>query len=175
MKQTIYFCIVAALFAFGLTGCSEEQAQPTAAHTEGPAADSGPATDSAAPPAATSVIQADLLQRYFVLRSVNGQDYTHKERVPDLEFGEGFRVFGQMCNRYTGQAALEDGKLFVRQMASTKMLCPDTKLNQLEDAFAQMVHAGADLAFDGSTLTLVGNNLEMLFDLRAKKDAAPAE
>ncbi|MDL2207734.1 META domain-containing protein [Desulfovibrio sp. OttesenSCG-928-M16] len=164
MKQTIYLCIVAALFAFGLTGCADEKTvERSEAATLAPGG-TGPAASQT-----SAVNQADLLNGHFVLRSVNGRDYSQKERVPSLAFNQDFRISGGICNRYTGQAALEDGKLFVRNMASTKMLCVDEDLNKLESAFAHMLEQGADLSFDGAALTLSGKDLEMVFDEATEK------
>ena len=103
--------------------------------------------------AGKTLTQADLLHRRFVLESVDGKPFTH-ERAPDIEFGEGFRVYGAVCNRYTGQGELKNDVLFVKQMASTKMLCADGTLNTLEQDFARMLQDGATVEFADNTLTL---------------------
>lgn len=98
--------------------------------------------------------QKDLLHHRFVLESIDGVPFESSVRTPDIEFGEGFRVYGGICNRYTGQGELADNVLTVKQMASTKMLCADDKLNKFEGQFAQMLSAGAEIAIEGNTLTL---------------------
>ncbi len=51
---------------------------------------------------AKSPTQAALLHRRFVLESIDGIPFASATRTPDIEFNEGFRVSGQICNRYMG-------------------------------------------------------------------------
>lgn len=96
----------------------------------------------------------DLVHRRFVLAGVDGQTYAKTSRLPDLEFLEDFRVSGSVCNRFAGQGELSGATLTVRRMASTRMLCPDDALNELETRLAGMLQAGAEISLDGNTLTL---------------------
>jgi heat shock protein HslJ len=95
----------------------------------------------------------DLVHRRFVLVSVDGLPFA-ASKAPDIAFNEGFRVSGQICNRYMGQGKLEGGVLAVAQMASTKMLCADGALNRFEARFAAMLTAGAEADLSGGILTL---------------------
>ena len=113
-------------------------------------------------------VQADLMHRHFMLESVDGQLFTVQQRMPDITFGEGFRVYGQVCNRYTGQGELAEGILVVRHMASTKMFCADAALNVLEDQFARMLAAGVALDFSGDTLTLRQGGHVLVYRLQDK-------
>lgn len=110
--------------------------------------------------------QADLLHRRFVLESVDGQPFVSKQSAPDIEFGENFRVYGRVCNRYTGQGELSGGVLTVKQMASTKMLCLEEALNAFEHQFAQMLAAGAAVDLSGNRLTLKGDGRVLVYRLQ---------
>lgn len=110
--------------------------------------------------------EEDLLHRNFVLVSIDGREYVGSERLPNLEFNEGFRISGVVCNRYTGLAEMKNGLLVVRQMASTKMLCADHELNLLEDLFTRMVMGGVEISLDSGQLTLRGEGHMLVYRLR---------
>lgn len=107
--------------------------------------------------------EADLMHRRFVLESVNGTPFNSSFRTPDIEFGENFRVYGQVCNRYRGQGKLAGDVLTVAQMASTLMMCPDQALNKLERDFSEMLRNGAEIKFVDNTLTLSGNGQTLVY------------
>lgn len=113
---------------------------------------------------ASGPAEADLVARRYVLQKVNGMAFT-AERTPEIEFGEGMRVSGQVCNRFRGNGRLEKGVLTVPTMASTMMLCVDPKLNQLEKDFAAMLRDGADVNLAGRTLTLSRGNTSLEYVL----------
>ncbi len=115
---------------------------------------------------AKSPAMADLQHRGFVLVSVDGAPFTGYEKTPDIEFGQDFRVSGQVCNRYFGQGVLENGILTVGQMASTKMMCAEDALNRLEDLLAQMLVSGAEVSLADNTLTLRQGGHELVFTAR---------
>ena len=112
-----------------------------------------------------AVDSADLLHHNFVLAEVNGQPFSG-EKKPNIQFNEGMRVSGAICNNYTGQGELAGGKLYVRQLASTKMLCFEQGLNELEFAFGNMLMNGAEISYRGNTLTLSGEGRVLKFELR---------
>lgn len=128
----------------------------------------GPAAAPAAPAPQQQVAlsEKDLLHHRFVLKTADGVDYSTKERVPTLEFNEGFRVSGGICNRFTGQAKLEGSVLTVKQMASTKMLCVDQALNALETTFAVMLDKGVAVTLADNVLTLSGDGHVLVYELR---------
>lgn len=105
----------------------------------------------------------DLLRKNFALASVNGKAWAGRERVPTLQFNEGLRVSGQVCNRFMGQAQLKKGVLTVPQMASTLMMCADEDLNRLEGQFAALLRAGAEISLTGDRLTLRGGDLTLVY------------
>lgn len=121
---------------------------------------------NAAPDQASGVSKQDLVHHAFVLASINGNPFVEKERLPTLEFNEGFRVSGAVCNRFTGQAELENGMLTVKQMASTRMLCADQELNRLENDFSRMLMDGAAITLAGKILTLGRDGYVLEFVLR---------
>ena len=110
--------------------------------------------------------KTDLAHRRFVLENVDGKTFSSMAETPDIEFGEGFRVYGKICNRFTGQGELEGNVLFVRLMASTKMICADADLNRLENQFAQMLMAGVVLELSGNTLALRQVDHELVYTLQ---------
>lgn len=154
MKHTFFLYIVAVLFVIGLAGCGDG--------TDKASASSGDTAEEKAP----SIGQADLLHHRFVLKSVDGVDYSGKERVPDLAFNEGFRISGGICNRFMGQASLDGNLLFAKNMASTKMMCVDQDLNALEGFFPLMLEKGAAIRLEGKTLTLSGDGHVLVYELR---------
>ena len=122
--------------------------------------------DSALSAAPVQPVKKDLLHHNYVLQSLDGKDFVSEFKTPNLSFNEGFRVSGQVCNSFFGQAELADGVLWVENMASTMMLCPDPKLNELEGLFGQMLRAGARVELDGDKLILRQGGHELVYKLR---------
>ena len=127
------------------------------------ACNSGESTSSGEP------VEADLVARRYVLQKVNGEAFS-SERTPEIVFGEGMRISGQVCNRFNGNGSLEKGVLTVPTMASTMMLCADQKLNQLEKDFAAMLRDGADLRLAERTLTISRGETALEYTLEAEGD-----
>lgn len=113
--------------------------------------------------------ESDLMHRRFVLESVNGVPFKSEFRTPDIEFGENFRVYGQVCNRYTGRGKLAGDVISVAHMASTRMMCPDNALNELERDFTEMMRNGAKAEFTGNTLTLSGSGQRLVYTASDRK------
>ena len=112
-----------------------------------------------------AIARQDLLHRRFVLVSSDGKNFSARERVPSIEFNEGLRISGAVCNRFAGQGRLAGNVLFVEQLASTKMFCMDPDLNELEDLLARMLSGGAELRFDGRNLVIRQGEHELLYTL----------
>ena len=111
--------------------------------------------------------QQDLLGHAYVLSAFDGTAFnTDIPEAVYIEFSESFRVSGKICNNFTGMGELVDGRLLVRQMASTRMLCAYSPLNELESTFSQMLMNGADLRLEGNLLTLSGQGHELVFSQR---------
>lgn len=113
------------------------------------------------------VTKESLMHHRYELVSVNGEAVTW-ERVPEISFGEGFRVFGRVCNQFFGEGELKDGKLFVSKMGSTKMLCPDEKLDGLETGLSQMLMEGVEISLNGNELVLKRGDMILTYALRDK-------
>jgi heat shock protein HslJ len=152
MKQWLLYTVLACALLLGLTSlyaCGQNRSgaeQPALAQT-------GSRTS---PAAGGAVAESALLHRRFLLREANGVSFTGSEKIPSLEFNEGFRLSGAVCNRFTAQAELRDGVLRAKQAASTKMLCVDPALNQLESDLYRLLQDGAALELDGAHLRLTG-------------------
>ncbi|MBD8161862.1 META domain-containing protein [Erwinia persicina] len=101
---------------------------------------------------------AQLANRLFTLSAVDGQAVTpHQGMKPGIGFGEDLKVSGVMCNRFFGQGKLEQGRLSVPQLASTRMMCSDPQLNQWEQTLSAVLTRGAEVRLSGMTLTLTGS------------------
>jgi len=95
-----------------------------------------------------------LEHRRYVLESVDGKPLVSPQRQPDISFGEKLHVAGSMCNRFIGQGKLDGNVLKVDGLASTKMLCAETELNQLDQLIGEMLTAGATVEQTPQSLTL---------------------
>ena len=96
----------------------------------------------------------DLEHRRYVLESVDGKPLTASQRQLDISFGENLHVAGSMCNRFMGQGKLDGNVLKVDGMASTRMLCAEPELNQLDNLIGELLTTGATVAVKPQSLTL---------------------
>ncbi len=108
-----------------------------------------------------------LLQHSFELAMVDGKALS-VEKIPHIQFNDGMRVSGIICNNFMGQGELANNTLTVAQMATTNMMCPDPKLNELEFKMSEMLMNGATISLNNNVLTLEGSGLTMTFNLRDK-------
>ena len=93
-----------------------------------------------------------------MLSVVDGQTVVPHEGIrPGIGFSEGLKVSGVMCNRFFGQGKVEQGRLSVPQLASTRMLCSNADLNKWEQTLTQMLMNGAEVKVDEQSLTLTGS------------------
>ncbi|WP_455819523.1 META domain-containing protein [Pseudomonas cerasi] len=109
--------------------------------------------------------EAELLaNRLFTLSAVDGLAVKSHEGIkPGIGFNESLRVSGVMCNRFLGQARLEQGRLTVPMLASTKMLCSDPLLNQWEQTLSEVLTKGAEVKLAEQTLTLKGSGHTLVY------------
>lgn len=109
----------------------------------------------------------DLIGRKFALIVANGQA-ANFDRQPEIEFAgdRDLEVFGQICNRYRGVGELAGNRLAVGQAVSTRMLCLDGGLSQLEDRFMAMLEGGAAITLTGDILTLSRDGFWLVFEER---------
>jgi heat shock protein HslJ len=157
MKHWLLYTVLACAVLLGLTSLNAcGQNEPAPKSPAAGQAEAQPSTPDAQPHHSGTITDSDLLHRRFILREANGMSFEGQEKVPSLEFNEGFRLSGAVCNRFSAQGELKDGVLRARQAASTKMLCLDADLNQLESDFYRLLQDGAALELDGKYLRLTG-------------------
>ncbi|WP_058910228.1 heat shock protein HslJ [Entomohabitans teleogrylli] len=115
-----------------------------------------------------SAVTAQQLQHHrFVLESVNGAALaTPQGNKPEISFGENMHVSGSMCNRFTGQGALAGNQLTVAGMASTRMLCADPQLNQLDQVIGELLTNGATISLAQQSLTLQNGQHTLVYKLQ---------
>ena len=152
MKKILLFCVVMGLLILPLTGCRM-------------GAPDVPGTPGASNPELTPT-QFELLHHNFYLTSVNGQPYPTSAQSPRIEFNEGFRVSGQICNTFSGFGELTDNILVVKEMVSTKMFCADPNLNNLENLLTTLLQEGVTIQKQTTTLTLSRGSDVLGFTLR---------
>lgn len=110
------------------------------------------------------VTAGDLTGRKFVLSKSGGEDFSIQHgRQPFIEFGSDGRMGGSACNGFNGPYELKDGALFMRNAASTMMMCIDQTLSKYERDFHQLMRDGAKISLRGGELTLEGNGMTLLF------------
>ena len=90
----------------------------------------------------------------YNLSKVNGNAFDVSERQPTIEFGAENRISGVICNRFIGQGELTDGVLYVRNMASTKMVCMNQDLTKFEYTMSHLLMQGATISINNRKLTL---------------------
>lgn len=92
----------------------------------------------------------------FKLVAVNGADLIGDAAasVPTLVFGEDFKISGKVCNTFSGPGKLENGRLTVKPLISTRMACLNESLGQLETLVTNLLENGADLSMNGTSLYL---------------------
>ncbi|MDL2307169.1 META domain-containing protein [Desulfovibrio sp. OttesenSCG-928-C06] len=103
-----------------------------------------------------------LIGKDFHLAAIDGQPFEWETPLV-MHFDENMRISGNFCNRYVGQATLEDGVLTVKQMASTKMLCIKSQLNEIEQLVPGMLMNGAALSLDGGKLSIRQGEHEVVY------------
>ena len=134
------------------------------------AACTGESKEASAPAAPAVVTENDLLTHRFELAAINGEAFAAREgRTPEIFFDQGMMVSGSACNRFRGKGEVKDGKLVVKEMASTMMMCADDTLNTLERDISAMLAGGAALSLQDGSLTVEGNGVTLTYK---KSDAA---
>lgn len=104
-----------------------------------------------------------LEHRRYVLESVDGKPIASTQRQLDISFGEKLHVAGSMCNRFMGQGKLDGNVLKVEGMASTRMLCAEPELNQLDNVISEMLNNGAAVDVQPRSLTLKNSQHTLIY------------
>lgn len=192
MRRRLWFLFLPVIL-LSLAGCRSESDRPSAEGATPPAIemnsamDQEPAEASVEPPVSnydsddpvrgeasapsaggsSGLTKEFLMNQKFVLVQVNGAEYTvgvdQGIPAPTLEFAKDFLVSGRFCNTFRGGGNLDHDILTVETLASTRMLCADQILNQLETRFFQMLGSGAALSMNGDRLFLKQGDNVMVF------------
>ncbi len=181
-----------ALSCFLLFGCDNRNTETSAAPTPAPpaAAETNQAP-AVTPPAAEKIqnpavttetsptagagerspnVQSELAHHTFVLKSFDARQSPDKNpdgsprELPHLSFGQWPNLNGKMCNGFRGMVQAQGSSLTMENAASTMMLCLDD-LNELEQAFHQMMKDGANVSLGNRELTLEGGGHSLVFIL----------
>lgn len=75
-------------------------------------------------------------------------------------------VSGAMCNQFTGMGHIVDGKLFVKQLAMTDMLCINENLSQWDQLISKMLNQGAKIQLTQNLLVLSQGKNQLTYTLR---------
>ncbi|WP_105631823.1 heat shock protein HslJ [Cronobacter dublinensis] len=114
----------------------------------------------------SSHITPETLQHHrYVLQTVNGAPLDATRRVPELSFGEQMHVSGSMCNRFMGQGELHGDTLKVNGLVSTRMLCAEPQLNELDKLIGEMLSQGATVSVEKQQLTLHYRQYTLVYKL----------
>ena len=183
MPKIFILALVGCALLAGCQSNTETEDKPVApsAAAETPAAAPEVQADAAVPealPPAESAGEADselrtgLAHHNFVLETVDGREFTYPvpegaaAAQPNLSFGQWPHASGKICNGFSGQVELDGDTLFLKNAASTMMLCFADELNKFEGLFHQLLSGGVKVTLDGRTLTLTGGGHVLVFKLR---------
>lgn len=155
MQRSLWFLVLPVIL-LSLAGCQSEPDRQSAPGSPPPSAGGS-----------SGLTKEFLMNQKFVLVQINGADYTgsadQEMPAPTLEFDNDFLVSGRFCNTFRGGGKLVDDVLKVETLASTRMLCADQTLNQLETRFFQMLGSGATLSMSGDRLFFKQGDSVMVF------------
>lgn len=112
-----------------------------------------------------SVKAEQLAGHRYVLDAVNGLAVEPGEHPAEISFDKEMKISGNMCNRFTGQGKLSEGKLTVKNMAMTRMLCVDAQRNELDNTLSSVLNTGAQVDLTGNQLTLNTAEKTLIFTL----------
>lgn len=112
-----------------------------------------------------------LINQKFVLKKINEADFVEGpgRPAPTIEFGEGFMVYGKVCNSFRGPGQLRNGRLTVKTLASTRMACVDDVLGPLEGRLLAMLENGVDISINGAFLTLSQGETGLVYEADASR------
>jgi heat shock protein HslJ len=131
-----------ALSAIALAACGSDDATSDAEDTL-PAVGAAPAA-------------ADLDGRSFESTEVTGHEVVAGSTIT-LAFEDDRLSANAGCNSMNGGYTIDDGVLTVGAMASTMMACEDALMAQ-DTWLSEFLSSGPEIALDGATLTLTGDN-----------------
>lgn len=109
---------------------------------------------------------SDLLHHHFVLKSYDGKTIKTGKMTPHIEFGENLTVNGSMCNNFHGKGDFTGGVLTVKQLVSTRKMCIDPTLNELDSVINQMLSQGAKVSLSKGSFTLKTAEHTLVYGLK---------
>lgn len=111
------------------------------------------------------VTKTDLQHHHWKLVSIDGVP-VNPVLNSDLEIGENFTINGQAgCNRYFGDASLSDEQVLTATQLGTTMMACTEKVQVVETAVTKTLIQGAKVINEGKTLTLVGDEHTLVYEL----------
>ncbi|MGO1246197.1 MAG: META domain-containing protein [Oceanisphaera sp.] len=111
-----------------------------------------------------NVVDSDLKHHHWNLVAIDGAPID-TDIKSDLEIAEHFSINGLAgCNRFFGSASLEKNHIKAEPLASTKMACSPAE-QAVETAVLQTLGSGAKVDNQGQTLTLIGDQHTLTYDL----------
>ncbi|MGF1684349.1 META domain-containing protein [Photobacterium minamisatsumaniensis] len=116
-------------------------------------------------PVINMTTDADIATHNWVLTKVDNKAIELPEpfKAPNLQLTADLNANGHSgCNRYFGQAELQDGKLRIEKMGMTMMACPEPAMEMERLMSATLMDwSTADVA--GNQLTLTGAEHKLTF------------
>ncbi|PSW05672.1 META domain-containing protein [Photobacterium lipolyticum] len=109
--------------------------------------------------------EGDLVNNNWVLTQVDNKAIELPEpfKAPNLELTTDMSANGHSgCNRYFGQAELNDGQLRIEKMGMTMMACPAPAM-EMEKNLTQTLTNWSEAKISGSVLTLTNTNHTLTF------------
>ena len=104
------------------------------------------------------------LAAYAVQLGFDAADTLHK--VPELDFGEDGHVAGNTgCNRLQGRARIENGRLVLAPLASTRMACAGFA-GELELRLNQVYALPLDAILENGSLVLTDGDVRLKYELK---------
>lgn len=112
-----------------------------------------------------TVQKEQLANHSFVLETVNGKDITPGAKPIMLSFDGDLHISGNMCNQFTGQGKLSEGRLKASKLAMTRKLCVDPQLNELDATLSKILNQGAQVDLTEGQLTLATDSDSLIYKL----------
>ncbi|MGF1685462.1 META domain-containing protein [Photobacterium japonica] len=102
----------------------------------------------------TMTNQTDIAAQNWVLTKIDNQVISTETEAPNLQLASDLNANGNAgCNRFFGQAELQDGKLRIEKMGLTMMACQGPG-QDMEQVMSKML-------MDWSTATVAGDELTL--------------
>ncbi|AJR08287.1 putative heat shock protein HslJ [Photobacterium gaetbulicola Gung47] len=123
------------------------------------------ASNTDSKPTTAMISQTDLATFNWVLNKVDGNELQLAEpfKAPNLQLSADLGANGHAgCNRYFGQAELNEGKLRIEKMGMTMMACPEPAM-ELERVMSTTLMDWSTATVAGNQLTLTGTEHTLTF------------